>query len=71
VNSDSDSETSKLYFRPMAQTDWQVRTLPGKRCFFLQHDDETGVNLAIFCDGKFYKSTDLGNTWAERVAEQK
>lgn len=66
VNMDSSTDTAKLYFRPTALTDWQVRALPGKHCFYLQHDDEGGVNLAVFCDGKFYKSTDFAVTWAER-----
>jgi len=39
-NTDNASDTAQLYFRPTARSDWPLRALPGKRCFFLRHEKE-------------------------------
>lgn len=70
-NADRKGAPSRLYFRPLGRTDWQARTLPGNRCFFLHRENETHDRLNVYCDSKFYHSTDAGRTWLEKPTAQK
>lgn len=71
-NSERKDDASTLYFRPFGQMAWQARTLPGKRCFYLQHDDrENAEKWRVYCDSKFYTTVDAGRSWTEKPAAAK
>ncbi|MBI3546071.1 MAG: hypothetical protein HY081_05695 [Gammaproteobacteria bacterium] len=67
-NTDSATENAKLYFRPTGRSEWQMRRLPGKRCFFLRHEKENSDNLLLQCDSKSFASVDSGASWTENAA---
>jgi hypothetical protein len=70
-NTDSKSDNATLYFRPSRQTEWQARPLPGPRCFGLQRENESTEALRVFCNSKFYASTDGGRTWTDSTVAKK
>ena len=57
-----------LYLRAAGKPAWQSLPLPGKRCFFLQHEKGGAESLAVFCDSKRFASNDGARTWAEKTA---
>jgi hypothetical protein len=71
ANSDKTDETANLYFQAMGQTGWQARPLPGSRCFFLERGKLNEEKLFVECDGKYYNSVDIGNTWTEYAVAKK
>lgn len=66
-NADSSNDSAKLYFRPAGRSEWQLRPLPGKRCFFMRHEKENSGKLLLQCDSKSFGSVDSGNSWTENV----
>jgi len=71
LNPDADDEKAKVYFRPTGQTEWTVRPLPGKRCFYLKHEAENSDKLLVHCDDKLFSTSNTGGTWAEAGGEKK
>jgi len=71
LNPERKDDDAILYFRPAGQGAWQARALPGKRCFYLQRERDSTDTLRLYCDQKFFTSTDAGRTWSEKVATAK
>src|SRR5262245_3921644 len=67
-NFDRKDTRATLYFQAAGRTDWQPRPLPGNRCVLLARAEERTGKLSVFCDSKFYESTDGGSAWSEKTS---
>jgi hypothetical protein len=56
-----------MYLRAAGKPSWQPLPLPGKRCFFLQHEKGSTESFAVFCDSKRFATHDGAHTWAEKT----